>query len=127
MKILLVEDNLSNLELFRDLLEFKGHEVIEAKTGKEVISIAKEKAQEIDLILMDIQLPELDGLAATKILREDEKTAEIPVIALTAHAMNGDKENILEAGCNGYISKPIDTRTFVSEIENICISLNRPS
>lgn len=120
MKILIVEDNPVNLELFRDLLEFSGHEVLEASTGHEAISAAKKGRP--DIILMDIQLPEMDGLTAVGILRDDSLTKDIPVIALTAHAMNGDREKALEQGCDAYISKPIDTRTFVSEVEAVFYS-----
>ncbi len=117
MKILIVEDNPVNLELFRDLLEFSGHEVVEAVTGRQAISVAREKRP--DIILMDIQLPEMDGLTAADILKNDDLTRDIPIIALTAHAMDGDREKALERGCDAYISKPIDTRTFVSAVETV--------
>jgi two-component system, cell cycle response regulator DivK len=115
MKILIVEDNPVNLELFRDLLEIAGHEILEAVTGYEAISMAKTRLP--DLILMDIQLPDMDGYEAAMKLKEMPLTQKIPVVALTAHAMDGDREKALERGCDAYISKPIDTRTFVSEVE----------
>lgn len=110
-RILIVEDNPISMDLVYDLLEVSGYQVDKATDGFEALKLVKEKPY--DLILMDIQLPGLDGLTATRILKEDPKTKEIPVIALTAHAMDGDDERALNAGCDGYIPKPIDTRSFV--------------
>jgi two-component system cell cycle response regulator DivK len=107
-KILVVEDNDRNRRLMRILLKGNGYEVIEAATGKAAMDYLK--TQKPDLILMDIQLPYTDGLALTKEIKSTEATSDIPVVAVTAYAMKGDKERILEAGCDGYISKPIDTR-----------------
>lgn len=121
MRILVVEDNLVNLELFRDLLEIAGHEVVEANTGYEAIVAVKKETP--DVILMDIQLPDMDGCAATEKIRELETMDRIPVIALTAHAMAGDRENALSHGCDAYISKPINTRNFAAEIEDIYRSI----
>jgi CheY-like chemotaxis protein len=120
MKVLLVEDNPVNLELFQDLIELEGYEVLSANTGHEAIEIAKREVP--DIILMDIQLPEMDGWEATKILKKTPETREIPIIALTAHAMEGDREKALDLGCDSYISKPINTRTFISDIKKVLSS-----
>jgi len=117
MKVLIVEDNPVNMELFQDLLELEGYEVLPASTGQEAID--KAKMEQPDLILMDIQLPGMDGWEATGILKKMPETSNIPIIALTAHAMEGDREKAFEFGCDSYISKPINTRTFVSEIKQV--------
>ena len=109
-KILIVEDNPMNMELATDLLEASGYVVIQAGAAEEGIKLARAKLP--DLILMDISLPGMDGLEATGVLRQDPTTKGINVIALTAHAMKGDEEKALAAGCAGYIKKPIDTREF---------------
>ncbi|HEX2914159.1 MAG TPA: response regulator [Chloroflexia bacterium] len=114
VEILIVEDNPLNMELARDLLEAKGYSVREAATAQEGIDAVKERVP--DLVLMDIQLPGMDGLTATRILRQDARLSELIIVALTAHAMKGDEDKVLEAGCNGYISKPIDTRQFTRQI-----------
>ncbi|MEE9151054.1 MAG: response regulator [Thermoplasmata archaeon] len=106
--ILVVEDNPLNMELVCDILEANGYAVYQASAADEGIKIAKENIPH--LILMDIQLPGMDGLAATQILKDDIITRDIPVVALTAHAMKGDEQKAFEAGCSGYITKPIDTR-----------------
>jgi CheY-like chemotaxis protein len=115
-KILVVEDNPMNMELISDLLEISGYEVLKAMSGKEMFKIIGSVSKVPDLILMDVQIPEVDGLMLTKSLKENLLTRGIPVIALTAHAMKGDREKALEAGCIDYISKPINTREFVSRI-----------
>jgi CheY-like chemotaxis protein len=109
-KILVVEDNPMNMELFKDLLEVQGYEVHEATNGQEALD--QVKSNEFDLILMDVQLPGMDGLTATKMIREDPKNKDIPIIALTSYAMKGDEERMKEAGCNAYVAKPIDTKEF---------------
>lgn len=113
-KILVVEDNPMNLELVSDLLEAHGFQVLQAQNGADALRIAEESVP--DLILMDIQLPGMDGLEVTRQLKENERTSGIDIIALTAHAMRGDEERAREAGCCGYIAKPIDTRLFVATI-----------
>jgi len=114
-RILVVDDNEGNLHLLRFILEKNGYGVIEARDGIEAVELAiKEKP---DLVLMDIQLPGIDGLEATKRIRASEADGDIPIIALTSYAMRGDKEKALAAGCNGYIAKPINTLTFIAEIE----------
>ncbi|RJQ44054.1 MAG: response regulator [Gaiellales bacterium] len=110
-KILVVEDNEMNLELVSDLLEAKGFDVLQAQSGAEALLLAE--AERPDLVLMDIQLPGMDGLEVTRRLKENPATNDIEVVALTAHAMLGDEERAREAGCSGYIAKPIDTRDFV--------------
>ncbi len=124
MKILVVEDNLINLELFLALLEVKGHKTLKALTGRKALELAQEHKP--DIILMDIQLPQVDGWTTITNLRKNEKTKDIPIIALTAHAMTGDREKALNHGCNAYMSKPIDTRNFVSEIEKVYLASTRP-
>ncbi|HKW72511.1 MAG TPA: response regulator [Candidatus Dormibacteraeota bacterium] len=112
--ILLVEDNEANQMLARAVLELDGYEVRVAGSGPEVFETLQ--AWTPDLILMDIQLPGQDGLSVTRSLKADPATASIPVVALTAHAMSGDRQLAINAGCAGYISKPIDTRTFGAQV-----------
>ncbi|MEK6691440.1 MAG: response regulator [Nitrospirota bacterium] len=114
-KILIVEDNESNRQLLHYVLKHRGHEVIEAKDGKEGI----EKAEEYmpDLIFMDLQLPVLDGFTAIKMLKSNPRTKHIKIIALTAFAMNGDKNMIIETGADDYIAKPIDTRRMAEIVD----------
>ena len=113
-RILIVEDNEANQLLARAVLEMEGFDVEIAGSAPEARDAISGRAP--DLILMDIQLPGEDGLSVTRTLKSDPATTSIPVVALTAHAMLGDKEQALEAGCAGYISKPIDTRTFGLEV-----------
>lgn len=116
-RILIVEDNPMNMELASDLLEIAGYEVLQAMDAQAGIDLAR--SQQPDLILMDISLPGMDGLTATGILKGEAPTDTIPVIALTAHAMAGDEEKALAAGCDAYLTKPIQTRTFTSSIETV--------
>jgi len=113
-KVLVVEDNPLNLELATDLLEAAGFEVISAQTGEAGIKTAREAQP--DLILMDLSLPGMDGIEATKALKADPQTSGIPIVAVTAHAMKGDEQKALAAGCEGYITKPIDTRMFPVQV-----------
>lgn len=113
-KVLVVEDSVVNMELVTDLLEISGYEVLQAGAAQEGIDLAVRFHP--DLILMDVQLPGMDGLSAIRILKADSRTAHIPAVALTAHAMVGDKERALDAGCDGYITKPIDTRSFPKQV-----------
>lgn len=115
MIILVVEDNPLNQELVTDLLELAGHSVVAADSGEVALEIAR--SQPLDLILMDVSLPGKDGLTITAELKADPATRGIPVIAVTAHSMVKDKERIMAAGCDGYVTKPIDAQTFASEIE----------
>ncbi len=123
-KILIVEDNPMNLELATDLLEASGYVIIQAGTAEEGIKLAS--AEFSDLILMDIGLPGMDGLEATGVLKQDPTTKDIPVIAMTAHAMKGDEEKALTAGCAGYITKPIDTREFSKTVTRFIDSAMGP-
>ena len=112
--ILIVEDDTKNLTLFRDVLQRFGYTTIEATNGKEGIKLAR--INKPDLILMDIQMPVIDGIEATKILKSDPETKNIPILALTSYAMKGDKEKILEAGCNDYLAKPVDVQEFLAAV-----------
>jgi CheY-like chemotaxis protein len=116
-KILIIEDNPMNMELTTDLLKVSGYVVTQAETAEQGIKMAQ--SQKPDLIIMDIGLPVMDGLSAVEILKKDEKTREIPILALTSYAMKGDREKIIEAGCEGYLAKPIDTRKFADEVKAI--------
>ena len=123
-KILIVEDNSMNLELATDLLEAAGYFVIQAGSADEGIKLAR--ADSPDVILMDIGLPGMDGLEATRVLKQDLATKDIPVIALTAHAMQGDEEKALASGCAGYIAKPINTRAFSKTVSQFIDSARDP-
>lgn len=114
-KVLIVEDNELNMKLFQDLLEAHGVETFETRDGKEVLELAREHKP--DLILMDIQLPEISGLDVTKSLKADDDLKSIPVIAVTAFAMKGDEQKIREGGCEDYISKPISVTHFLEVIQ----------
>jgi two-component system cell cycle response regulator DivK len=113
-RILIVEDNDLNLKLFRDLLTAHGYETIETKEGLEAITLTR--AERPDLILMDIQLPEISGLDVTRRLKAEEAIKSIPIIAVTAFAMKDDEEKILAAGCQAYISKPISIVPFLNTV-----------
>ena len=112
--ILVAEDDSKNMTLLRDVLQASGYRTIEASDGKQCVELAK--ASKPDLILMDIQMPEIDGLESTRILKADATTSNIPVIALTAYAMKGDKERILQAGCDVYLAKPVDIKELLKEV-----------
>lgn len=114
-RILVVEDNPANMKLSTFLLESADYEVLTATNAEIGVTLAREGRP--DLILMDIQLPGMDGLQATALLKADEATRSIPVIALTALAMKGDEERILAAGCDGYIAKPLDYKDFLATVK----------
>lgn len=116
-KILVVEDNDMNMQLVEFLLEEGGYRIVKATSGEEALEITRNGEGAPDLILMDIHLPGMDGLSVVRAMKSDTRTARIPILALTAHAMRGDKDRFLEAGCDGYISKPIDVKTFLSSIQ----------
>jgi CheY-like chemotaxis protein len=116
-KILIVEDNEMNLKLIRTLLKAKGFLLAEARDGEEALIIAV--AEKPDIILIDIQIPKIDGLEVTRRIRAMDDLKDRQIVAITAHAMEGDRNKILEAGCDGYIAKPINTRTFIDEIQAI--------
>ena len=114
-KVLIVEDNDLNMKLFNDLLEAHGYCTLQTKDGVEALRMAREHRP--DLILMDIQLPEVSGLEVTKWLKEDDDLRTIPVIAVTAFAMKGDEEKIRDGGCEAYIAKPISVASFMRTVE----------
>lgn len=116
--VLIVEDNEKNLKLARDLLQFRGFRTLEAGTATEGIGLAGEYRP--DLVLMDIQLPDMDGASALKRLRAEPLTAGLRVVALTAFAMGEDRERLLAAGFDGYISKPIDVKQFPAQVQRHC-------
>jgi two-component system cell cycle response regulator DivK len=116
-KILIVEDNELNMKLFHDLLEVHGYETLQTKDGREALELAREHRP--DLILMDIQLPEVSGLEVTKWIKADDELKAIPVIAVTAFAMKGDEEKIRSGGCEAYIAKPISVNSFLETIQTV--------
>jgi two-component system cell cycle response regulator DivK len=114
-KVLIVEDNELNMKLFNDVLEWHGYTTVQTKDGVDALQIAR--LHRPDLILMDIQLPEVSGLEITKWLKADEELRGIPIVAVTAFAMKGDEEKIRQAGCDGYLTKPISISGFMQAIE----------
>jgi two-component system cell cycle response regulator DivK len=117
-RIVVVEDNEKNMKLFCDVLEATGYQTIEATTGGEAVDLTME--HQPDLVLMDIQLPDIDGVQALQRLRADDRTASIPVLALTAQAMLGDRERFLQAGFDGYLSKPVNVRELIGTVQEHC-------
>lgn len=116
-KVLIVEDNDLNMKLFNDLLEAHGYATVQTKSGMEAVGLARQHRP--DLILLDIQLPEISGLEVTRQLKQDSELKGIPVIAVTAFAMKGDEEKIREGGCEAYIAKPISVSTFMETIQRV--------
>ncbi len=112
---MVVEDNELNMKLFHDLLEAHGYRIVQTKDGMEVLRLAREHKP--DLILMDIQLPEVSGLEVTRWIKEDAELRAIPVIAVTAFAMKGDEEKMRKGGCEAYIAKPISVASFLETVE----------
>jgi two-component system cell cycle response regulator DivK len=115
--ILVVEDNEKNLKLVRDVLEYAGYDVRVARTAEDGITLAVKEPP--DLVLMDLQLPGMDGMEALRRLRENPRTADIPVVAVTAQAMKQDRERVLDAGFNGYVEKPISVRAFPDQVRSV--------
>ena len=115
-KVLIVEDNELNMKLFNDLLVAHGYETIQTRNGVEAVDLARKNKPH--LILMDIQLPEVSGLQVTQWIKDDEELRSIPVIAITAFAMKGDEEKILQGGCEAYLSKPISVVKFLETVRN---------
>ena len=115
-KVLIVEDNELNMKLFNDLLEAHGYATVQTRNGMEGLDLAR--AHRPDLILMDIQLPEVSGLQVTQWIKEDPSLRHIPVIAITAFAMKGDEEKIRQGGCEAYLSKPISVVKFLDTVRN---------
>src|SRR6185312_8916446 len=118
VQILIVEDNETNMKLFRDVLMANGHRTLEATTGGQAVEVAIAHCP--DLVLMDIQLPDIGGVEALGRLRADERTASLPVVALTAQAMDGDRERFLAAGFNGYVSKPVNVSDLIATVKQYC-------
>lgn len=116
-RILCIEDNPQNMRLVRKILKFQGYEVYEAEDGLTGVSMALDLVP--DLILMDINLPDIDGLEATRRIKAEPSMAGIPIVALTANAMYGDEERILASGCDGYISKPVSKSVLLDEVAQI--------
>lgn len=114
-RILVVEDNEKNMKLFRDVLSATGYRTLEATTGGEAVEMATEHAP--DLVLMDIQMPDFDGVEALRRLRADARTASLRVLAVTAQAMQGDREQFLAAGFDGYLSKPVNVAELLSTVQ----------
>ena len=117
-RVLVVEDNDKNMKLIRDVLQATGYDTVEASTGDDAVKLALSQAPA--LVLMDVQLPGIDGVEALARLRDDERTASIPVLALTAQAMHGDRERFLAAGFDGYLSKPVDVAELLRTVEEYC-------
>jgi CheY-like chemotaxis protein len=116
-KVLVVEDNDMNMQLVEFLLEEGGFDIVKATSGEEALSITRDpEGAALDLILMDIHLPGVDGLSVVRAMKAEPRTSGVPILALTAHAMRGDRDRFLQAGCDGYISKPIDVKTFIDSI-----------
>ncbi len=120
--VMIVEDNELNMKLFHDLLTAHGYETLQTNNGLNAMELAREHMP--DLILMDIQLPEVSGIDVIKWIKEDESLRKIPVIAVTAFAMKGDEERIRDAGCEGYISKPISVGPFLESISQLIGTAN---
>jgi two-component system cell cycle response regulator DivK len=118
--VLIVEDNEKNMKLLRDVLQASGFETLEASRAEDGIELALARVP--SLVLMDVQLPGIDGVEALARLRSDERTAAVPVLALTAQAMHGDRERFLEAGFDGYLSKPVDVTELISVVRAHCAS-----
>jgi len=122
-QVLVVEDTEKNMKLFRDVLQATGYRTLEATTGEQAVELATEHTP--DLVLMDIQLPDIDGVDAFGRLRADERTASIPVLALTAQAMHGDRERFLAAGFDGYLSKPVNVVELIGAVRQHCDGRSR--
>lgn len=123
-RILVIEDNEQNLYLVRFILERSSYDVIAAMDGRSGIETAARHKP--DLILLDIQLPVMDGYEVARNLRQNPDLAETPIVAVTSYAMPGDQEKVMEAGCNGYIEKPIDPDTFVAKVEQYLTVRKKP-
>jgi two-component system cell cycle response regulator DivK len=123
--ILIIEDNVKNLKLVRDVLQFHGYATLEAETGEAGVTLARERHPAV--VLMDVQLPGLDGRAALKLLKAEASTQHIPIIALTAFAMKGDRETLLAEGFDGYLAKPIDIKELPKVVESYVSERSEPA
>ena len=117
--ILVVEDNDKSMKLFRDVLQATGYDTVEATTGEDAVELAQTRP--VALVLMDVQLPGIDGIEALEQLRGDDRTASIPVLALTAQAMFGAEQRFLDAGFDGYLSKPVDIGELLAVVKKHCV------
>lgn len=122
-RILVVDDNAANVKLVSFVLKAKGFDVSVATNTQEAASLIPTVAPQ--LVLMDIQLPGMDGLTFTKLLRADPATRDLVIVAFTAYAMRGDEQRALDAGCDGYLTKPIDTRTFAGRVAELLATVRR--
>ena len=118
--VLVVEDNELNMKLFRDVLGARGYRTLEATTGTEAVELARRHIPAI--VLMDVQLPDVDGVEALRLIRTDARTACLPVVAVTAQAMDGDRERFLRAGFDGYLPKPVDVAELLGMVRRYCAS-----
>jgi two-component system, cell cycle response regulator DivK len=116
-KVVIAEDNAINRELLRELLEIRGYSVIDASDGQETLNVLEQTNP--DLLLLDIGMPVLDGFAVIRKVRQDSRLANLPVVAVTAYAMQGDREKILNSGFDGYLSKPIDANALAAELDRL--------
>jgi two-component system, cell cycle response regulator DivK len=117
-RVLIAEDNEKSMKLFRDVLQVNGYETLEATSGEQAVDLATRHGP--GLVLMDVQLEGMDGLRALRVLRQDERTAAIPIVALTAQAMVGDRERFLDAGFDDYLAKPVNVRELVATVRRYC-------
>ena len=117
-QVVVVEDNARNMKLFREVLGSSGYKTLEAETGERAVALTTEHRP--DLVLMDIHLPDIDGVEALRRLRANERTASVPVLALTAQAMEGDQERFLAAGFDGYLSKPVNIADLLDAVRRYC-------
>lgn len=115
--VLIVEDNEDNRIIYATFLEYSGYRVLEAVDGAE--GVDKTRTEQPDIVLMDVSLPTTDGWAATQAIKSDPATANIPIVALTAHALSADRARAFEVGCDGYLAKPVEPKLVVSEIERV--------
>jgi two-component system, cell cycle response regulator DivK len=123
-RILVVEDNERNLKLIRDVLQFAGYEIVEATSGEQGVALAQDC--EPDLVLMDLQLPQMDGTEALRLLRESPRTRDVPVVAVTAFAMREDRERAFGAGFDGYLQKPISIRALPEQVRGVLAGKGSP-
>ena len=124
-KVLIAEDNAVNRELLRELLEARGYTVVEACDGQAALHMIEQTQP--DLLLLDIGMPVMDGFGVMRKIRENPRLATLPVLAVTAYAMQGDQEKILNSGFNGYLSKPVNARSLAQELDRLLIKQEGPS
>ncbi len=123
-RVLVVEDNERNLKLVRDVLQYAGYEIIEARTGEEGVELAQSRSP--DVILMDLQLPDIDGMEALRRIRKSPVTADVPVVAVTAFAMQDDRARVFDAGFDGYLEKPLSVRELPAQVQQFLTARRSP-